>query len=81
VGILERVSAFGGTFHIEGTPAKGTRLTAELPMPAESADTGTIAGESQGRGDEVWTLAKDVLRSDPYYGDIQDLLKSLGSPP
>lgn len=38
VGIRERVSAFGGTFRLEGTPGKGTRLTAELPIPVDVAN-------------------------------------------
>jgi signal transduction histidine kinase len=32
VGIRERVSDLGGTFRIEGTTGKGTRLTIELPL-------------------------------------------------
>jgi signal transduction histidine kinase len=36
VGIRERVSGLGGTFQLEGTIGKGTRLTVELPVPIES---------------------------------------------
>jgi len=35
VGIRERVSGLGGTFQLEGTVGKGTRLTIELPVPVE----------------------------------------------
>lgn len=34
IGIRERVAGFGGTFRIEGTSGKGTRLTIELPLEA-----------------------------------------------
>jgi signal transduction histidine kinase len=32
VGIRERVSDLGGTFHIEGPAGRGTRVTIELPV-------------------------------------------------
>ena len=42
IGIRERVSGLGGTFQLEGTVGKGTRLTVELPVPIEppAADEG-----------------------------------------
>ena len=48
VGIRERVSGLGGTFRLEGAIGKGTRLTVELPLRAESdgADDGAESAES-----------------------------------
>jgi signal transduction histidine kinase len=34
VGIRERASELGGTFRLEGSPGKGTRVTVELPIPS-----------------------------------------------
>jgi signal transduction histidine kinase len=38
VGIRERVSHLGGSFRLESTPGKGTRLTVELPARARDED-------------------------------------------
>jgi signal transduction histidine kinase len=45
VGVRERVSRAGGTLTIDGAPAKGTRVTIELPVPA--GDAGVEAGAAQ----------------------------------
>ena len=32
LGIRERVTSLGGTFHIQSHPGEGTRLTIEIPV-------------------------------------------------
>lgn len=40
LGVEERVTGFGGTFRLESTPGKGTRLTVEVPaLPRPNASS------------------------------------------
>lgn len=57
VGIRERVSGLAGTFQMESTVGKGTRLTVELPLPVESraADEGANGAQSLGAPSAVTT--------------------------
>ena len=71
VGIRERVSGLGGTFHMESTVGKGTRLTVELPIPVEppAADDGTEAAEGLGDGHDGARIDghhPDSARGRPY---------------
>ena len=45
LGIQERAAGFGGTFRLESTPGKGTRLTVEVPALPPSHDDEKAASE------------------------------------
>lgn len=48
VGIRERVASLDGTFRLESTAGKGTRLTAELPLSGDSQAPDAGAARSTG---------------------------------
>lgn len=48
LGIQERVATLGGIYRLESTPGHGTRISAELPVPAlpsDQADVGIAAAD------------------------------------
>jgi signal transduction histidine kinase len=42
-GLADRVAALDGTLSLDSPPGRGTRLRAEIPVPAQQADAGSAA--------------------------------------